>query len=167
MKKTILESLNCNWFPHFLVLWDHWFQAWVSRIWAATCQNQQSECAPSKDSDQPGHPPSLIRVFAVRMKKSWVLNYPLSGQRRLWSDWADAQADLSLHWVHTYFVGFVMLRLMSLKLVLGRMKGIPFFQYLSWTNSIKLGLLFSNFVGSPYFIIDPLFISFMRNIILE
>ena len=26
----------------------------------------QSECAPSEDSDQPGHPPSLIRVFAVR-----------------------------------------------------------------------------------------------------
>ena len=25
-------------------------------------------CAPSKVSDQPGHPPSLIRVFAVRMK---------------------------------------------------------------------------------------------------
>ena len=25
-------------------------------------------CAPSKDSDQPGNPPSLIRVFAVRMK---------------------------------------------------------------------------------------------------
>ena len=23
-------------------------------------------CAPSEDSDQPGHPPSLIRVFAVR-----------------------------------------------------------------------------------------------------
>ena len=28
-------------------------------------QNQQNECAPSQDSDQPGHPPSLIRVFAV------------------------------------------------------------------------------------------------------
>ena len=26
-------------------------------------------CAPSKDSDHPGHPPSLIRVFAVRMKR--------------------------------------------------------------------------------------------------
>ena len=25
-----------------------------------------------------------------------------------WSDWADAQADLSLHWTHTHFVGFVM-----------------------------------------------------------
>ena len=28
-------------------------------------------------------------VFAVRMKKAWVLSYPLSAQRRLWSDWAD------------------------------------------------------------------------------
>ena len=35
-------------------------------------------CSPSKDSDQPGHLPSLIRVFAVRMKKAWVLNYLLS-----------------------------------------------------------------------------------------
>ena len=26
-------------------------------------------CAPSKDSDQPGHPPRLIRVFADRMKR--------------------------------------------------------------------------------------------------
>ena len=77
-------------------------------IWAASWQNQQSECAPSQDSDQPGHPPSLIRVFVVRMKKAWVLSYPLNTQRRLWSDWADAQADLSLCWAHTHFVGFVM-----------------------------------------------------------
>ena len=70
-----------------------------------------SDCAPSEDSDQPGHLPSLIRVFAVRMKKAWVLSYPLSAQQRLWSDWADAQADLSLHWAHTHFVGFVMLGL--------------------------------------------------------
>ena len=63
-------------------------------------------CAPSEDSDQPGHPPSLIRVFAIRMKKAWVRSYPLSGQRRLWSDWADAQADLSLRWAHTPFCRF-------------------------------------------------------------
>ena len=76
-----------------------------------TWQNQQNECAPSEDSDQPGHPPSLIRVFNVRMKKPRVLSYSLSAQRRLWSDWADAQADLSLLWAHTHFVGFVMSRL--------------------------------------------------------
>ena len=34
--------------------------------------------------------PSLARVFTVHMKKAWVLSYPLSAQRRLWSDWADA-----------------------------------------------------------------------------
>ena len=73
-------------------------------IGAAAWQNQQSECAPSEDSDQHGHPPSLIRVFAVRMKNSWVLSYPLSAQRRLRSDWANAQADLSLRWAHTHFV---------------------------------------------------------------
>ena len=52
-------------------------------------------CAPGKDSDQPGHLPSLIRVFTVHMKKPWVLSYPLSAQRRL-IRLADAQADLSL-----------------------------------------------------------------------
>ena len=52
------------------------------------------------------HPPRLIRVFASRMKKAWVLSYPLSAQRRLWSDWADAQADLSLRWVQMPFCWF-------------------------------------------------------------
>ena len=73
--------------------------------------NQQYGCAPNEDSDQPGHPSSLIRIFAVRMKKAWVLSYPLSAQQRLWSAWADAQANLSLHWAHTHFVSFVMSRL--------------------------------------------------------
>ena len=55
----------------------------VKSIWAALWQNQQNHCAPSGDSDQPGHPPSLIRVFSVRMKKAWALSYPLNAQRRL------------------------------------------------------------------------------------
>ena len=70
--------------------------------------DKTKKCVPSEDSDQPGYPPSLIRVFIVRMKKAWVLSYPLSAQWRLWSDWAKAQADLSLHWAHTHFVDFVM-----------------------------------------------------------
>ena len=79
----------------------------IINIWAASWQNQQNECAPSEDSDQlPGHLPSLVRVLAVRMKKAWVLSYPLSAQRRLWSDWVDAQADLSLRWAHMPFCWF-------------------------------------------------------------
>ena len=55
----------------------------IISLWATTWQNQQNECAPTEDSDQPGHPPSLIRVFAVCMKKPWILSYPLSAQRRM------------------------------------------------------------------------------------
>ena len=40
------------------------------------------------------------------MKKPWVLSYPLNAQRRLWSDWVDAQADLSHHWAHMSFCWF-------------------------------------------------------------
>ena len=40
------------------------------------------------------------------MKKAWVLSYPLSAQWRLWSDWADAQADLRPHWAHMPFCRF-------------------------------------------------------------
>ena len=63
-------------------------------------------CSPSEDSDQPGHPSSLIEVFAVCMKKAWVPSYPLSTQRRRWSDWTDAQADLSLRGAHMPFCWF-------------------------------------------------------------
>ena len=45
-------------------------------------------------------------VFAVRIKKAWVLGYPLSAQRRFWSDWADEQADLGLLWERTSFCWF-------------------------------------------------------------
>ena len=76
-----------------------------------TWENQQIDCAPSKDPDQPGHPPSLIWAFPVRLKKAWVLSYPLSAQQRLWSDWADAMADMSFRWAHSHFVGFVMRQL--------------------------------------------------------
>ena len=82
-----------------------------THYWTTSRQNQQNDPmarAPSEDTDQPGHLPSLISIFAVRMNKHWVLSYQLSAQRRLWSDWADAQADLSLRWSYSHFVGFVM-----------------------------------------------------------
>ena len=58
--------------------------------------------APSEDSDQPEHPPSQIRVFAVRMNIPWALSYLLSTQLRPSSDWAlggSAQYELGLRWV--------------------------------------------------------------------
>ena len=58
------EISSCWSFREYIGSWKPLFI-----IWAATWQNQQNECAPSEDSDQPLHPPSLIRVFAVRRKK--------------------------------------------------------------------------------------------------
>ena len=70
--------------------------------------------APSEDSDQPGHPPSLIRVFAVHMKKHWALGYLLSVLRRL----CQTGRMPRLIWVFAgrtgHFVGFVMRWLFSL-----------------------------------------------------
>ena len=91
---AVLEGLGQSGLPNFVNEMQH--------------DKTNKVTAPSKDSNQPGYLPSLISVFAVRMKKAWVLSYPLCAQRRLGSDWADAQADLSLRWVHTLLV-FVML----------------------------------------------------------
>ena len=60
-------------------------------------------CAPSEDSDQPGHLPSLIWVFGVHMKKPWTFSYPLNAQQSLWSDWADAR----LTWVFAVLTVFL------------------------------------------------------------
>ena len=38
---------------------------------------------PSEDSNQPGHPPSLIRVFAVHLMGSLGPNFASGGQRLL------------------------------------------------------------------------------------
>ena len=49
-----------------------WTKKWLRStctfkdMWARAWQTQQMPCATSEDSDQAGHPPSLIRVFAVR-----------------------------------------------------------------------------------------------------
>ena len=106
-----LARLRGCWSP----MWHHNLLSWflsskrcknvTKHKWAATWQNQL-RCAPSEDSDQPGHPPSLIRVFAVCSMGSWGLKVSSCGQWRLWSDWADAQADLSLRWVHMSFCWF-------------------------------------------------------------
>ena len=57
-------------------------------------------CAHSEDSDQPAHSRSLIRIFTGRILDSQGCEDSSCGQRRLWSDRAEAQSDLSFRWVH-------------------------------------------------------------------
>ena len=62
--------------------------------------------APSEGSDQPAHFPNLIRIFTGRILDRQRYKVSSCGQRRLWSDWTNAQADLSLRWAHMSKVRF-------------------------------------------------------------
>ena len=72
-----IQTTQCNSLDLILMRLWCWCKSKDSSIgihWkynrAISWQNQQNECAPSKDFDQPGHPPSLISVFAVRLMGS-------------------------------------------------------------------------------------------------
>ena len=100
-----------------LVSW-RLFDGWMSGLWIMSDttfdlkinepqhdKTNKMTVAPSEDSDQPGHLPSLIRVFAVGMMKPRALSYPLNAQWRL-----IRLGDLSVFaGCPDHFVGFVML----------------------------------------------------------
>ena len=75
------------------------------RFLTVTWEKQQCGSASWEDSDQSD--PSLHCLH----EEILGLYYPLSSQQNLWSDWADAQADLGLCSENTHFFGFVMSRL--------------------------------------------------------
>ena len=108
-------------------------------------QNQRNACVASEDSDQPGHPPSLIRVFAFRLKKAWVLSYPLSAQRRLirlggcpgWSE-----SSLGAHLFCWFCRVMAHMSLVMRKSVLGSLRpGKTLTGLLSWWDSYGLEIL--------------------------
>ena len=84
----------------------------LGRIWDLIV-SVPDHCLSFYFSDQPGYPPSLIRVFAVRMNKAWVLSYHLRTAKTLirlggCPGWSESSLD-----AHS-FSGFVMRRLKCL-----------------------------------------------------
>ena len=80
-------------------------------IWATSWQNPQNDCAPSKDSDQPGRLPSLIKFLLCFQ---WVAKNP----SLLHADSEDSDQTRwmpRLIWIFVgracHFVGFVMRQL--------------------------------------------------------
>ena len=101
----------------FLAVWRFSRSIFLSLVtvtqvnWAISWQNQQNDMCAQR-----------------RLRSAWAstqvwLESSLSAWRKLgssaihwahskdWSDWADAQADLTIHWVHSHFVGFVIRQL--------------------------------------------------------
>ena len=83
-----------NWQP-LVAIFHHWPRLVLIGIDELPHdKTNKMACAPSEDSYLP--------VFAVCMKKAWVLSYALNTQWRLWSDWVDDQADLSRRWAQSF-----------------------------------------------------------------
>ena len=73
--------------------------------WIASWHNQQNGmCAQRRLRSAGASAQSDQSSLSAWRKLGSLATYPLSAQRRLWSDWANAPADLSLCWVHSYFV---------------------------------------------------------------
>ena len=79
-------------------------------------------------------------VFAVCVKKHWILSYPKSTQQRLWLDWVDSQADQSLCCAHKSFCWFCHTAA-QLTIVLGHSKTVK------TQISLHVGAVWSVFAG--------------------
>ena len=76
-------------------------------LWAAARQNQQNGVTQISLGNRPVWSGSLLCAQRVAKDQSF-----LHADSEDWWDWVDAQADLTLCWAHSHFVGFVMRRLL-------------------------------------------------------
>ena len=76
----------------FFFFFFFWGNEYVRRKCQKMCQWTS---APSKDSDQPTHSCSLTSIFPGGISDRQEFKVSSCRQRRLWSDCADVQADLS------------------------------------------------------------------------
>ena len=104
-RKTVYE---CCWFNNVTF-------CWIAPHDVAPCKQYLNHrmtkptkwhVGPAKTQISPGICPVRSESSLSTWRKAWVLSYPLSTKRRLWLDWADAQADLSLRWAHMPFCWF-------------------------------------------------------------
>ena len=80
---------------------DYYFAE--ENIWATAWQNQTNECAPSEDQISLSiHPVWSESSLSAWRKFGFLATHKAHSED--WSDWAHAQADLSLRWAHSHFV---------------------------------------------------------------
>ena len=87
-------------FPFIEVMLPYCFWVGDNFQTASARRNLQFDLCDGKDSNKPLHPPSMARVLVYPSLDSPESVEGTCNQRRLWSDCADAQADLNLSWLH-------------------------------------------------------------------
>ena len=91
------------------------------------------------NADQPAHPHSLIRVFAIHVILAYD-PYFLQVDHKHWLDWADAQADLSLCWACMSFSWFCLALAQIIWFILSR-AGVLYESY--WEGFSTSALFFA------------------------
>ena len=90
---------------HSNVIFFHFI--YKTHIWASACQNLQNGICVQQSQISLGISPvwseSLLCAQWVAKDPSFLLHV---NSEDLWSDWVDAQADLSLRWAHMPFCRF-------------------------------------------------------------
>ena len=106
-----MKNLNiCKKCSKYPKIWTKWFYHLLFEPWHDKT---------NKVTVRPAKTQISLGICPVWSESSlctqWVAKDPsfLQADSKDWSDWADAQADLSLRWAHTHFVGFVVSRLIS------------------------------------------------------
>ena len=88
-----------------------WYPVWKYSVnWPQHDKTNKMSVRPAKTQISLGIRPAWSESLLCTQ---WVAKDPmfLHADSEDWSDWVEAQADLSLCWAHTHFVGFVMSRL--------------------------------------------------------
>ena len=120
----------------------------IQKVISKQKRNKPPHDKTSNVTVRPGKPQISLGIRAVWSESAWASQSDqslLSTWTKLgslatywahsedWSDWADAQADLSLRWAHSHFVGFVMRRR---KQILQRYSAVLANHILSWISLI-------------------------------
>ena len=98
-----------NKYPQLMFSWRNKKSImWIPLLSVAMAHTKSyHNTATSKDSDHPVHPPSMTRVFSfIPFLDSLEAIESTCDQRRLYSDCADAQTDLSLRYSHKSYCRF-------------------------------------------------------------
>ena len=107
-RDTMLIWVNLEGFLHVL----HWSLMHMSRVLTKPIKRH---VRPAKTQISLG----IHLVWSESSLSAWRKLGSLAAHRahsKDWSDWANAQADLSLRWAHSHFVGFVMTHLIFFQL---------------------------------------------------
>ena len=110
--KQLLPETESNMIKSYI------YQSLMNNAFEPSNDKTNKMTVPSEDSDQTGRISLGIRpvwsVFAVHSRVAKEPSFLVSDSED-WSDWADAQTDLSVRWAHNHFVRFVMRRLILYK----------------------------------------------------